>query len=50
MIGSIGWLDLTLLALMLVPVAAMFASLLLSVSIYARNSLRLPRSFRRLVS
>ena len=38
MIGSIGWLDLTLLALMLVPVAAMFASLLLSVSIYARNS------------
>ena len=38
MLGSIGWLDLTLLALMLIPVAAMFASLLLSVSIFARNS------------
>ena len=38
LIGSIGWLDLAMLALMLIPVAAMFAALLLSVSIFARNS------------
>ena len=37
-IGSIDLLDLVLLALMLIPVAAMFAALLLSVSIFARNS------------
>ena len=38
LIGSIDLLDLVLLALMLVPVAAMFAALLLSISIFARNS------------
>ncbi len=38
LIGSIDLLDLVLLALMLIPVAAMFAALLLSVSIFARNS------------
>ena len=38
LIGSMGWLDLAMLALMLIPVAAMFAALLLSVSIFARNS------------
>ena len=38
LIGSIDSLDLVLLALMLIPVAAMFAALLLSVSIFARNS------------
>ena len=37
-IGSIDLLDLALLALMLIPVAGMFAALLLSVSIFARNS------------
>jgi len=37
-IGSIDLLDLVLLALMLIPVAAMFAALLLSASIFARNS------------
>ena len=38
LIGSIDLLDLVLLALMLIPVAAMFAALLLSISIFARNS------------
>jgi len=38
LIGVIDTLDLVLLALMLIPVAAMFAALLLSVSIFARNS------------
>lgn len=38
LIGAIDTLDLLLLALMLIPVAAMFAALLLSVSIFARNS------------
>ena len=38
LIGWIDTLDLVLLALMLIPVAAMFAALLLSVSIFARNS------------
>ena len=37
LIGSIELLDLVLLALMLIPVAAMFAALLLSVSIFARK-------------
>ena len=37
-IGSIDLLDLVLRALMLIPVAAMFAALLLSISIFARNS------------
>ena len=38
LIGSIDLLDLVLLALMLIPVAAIFAALLLSISIFARNS------------
>jgi sodium transport system permease protein len=36
-VHSIGTLDLFMLALMLVPTAAIFASLLLSISIYAKN-------------
>lgn len=37
-ISAIEWFDLVLIALMLVPIAAMFAALLLSVSIFARNA------------
>jgi sodium transport system permease protein len=36
-VRSVGPLDLALIALMLVPSAAMFASLLLSISIYAKS-------------
>lgn len=36
-VSSIGALDLAMLALMLVPTAAIFASLLLSISIYAKS-------------
>ncbi|HWN67408.1 MAG TPA: ABC transporter permease subunit [Haliangium sp.] len=36
-LSSIGALDLALIAAMLVPVAAMFAAILLSISIYARS-------------
>ena len=34
---SLGWLDLAMVGLMLVPTAAIFAALLLSISIYARS-------------
>lgn len=36
-VASLGALDLVLIALMFVPAAALFAALLLSVSVYARN-------------
>ena len=35
--STIGWLDFVLIFLMLIPVVAIFASLLLSLSIYARS-------------
>jgi sodium transport system permease protein len=34
---AIGWLDLTMVALMLVPTAAIFAAVLLAISVYAKS-------------